>query len=34
MNLQLKDKIAVVCGSMQGIGKAKAIELLTAHIFQ
>lgn len=27
MNLQLKDKIAVVCGSTQGIGKATAIEL-------
>ena len=27
MNLQLKDKIAVVCGSTQGIGKASAIEL-------
>lgn len=27
MNLHLKDKIAVVCGSTQGIGKASAIEL-------
>jgi 3-oxoacyl-[acyl-carrier protein] reductase len=27
MNLQLKDKTAVVCGSTQGIGKATAIEL-------
>lgn len=27
MNLQLKDKTAVVCGSTQGIGKAAAIEL-------
>lgn len=27
MNLQLKDKVAVVCGSTQGIGKAAAIEL-------
>jgi 3-oxoacyl-[acyl-carrier protein] reductase len=27
MNLQLKDKIAVVCGSTQGIGKASAKEL-------
>lgn len=27
MNLQLKDKIAVVCGSTQGIGKATALEL-------
>ena len=26
MNLQLKDKIAVVCGSTHGIGKASAIE--------
>ena len=27
MNIQLKDKIAVVCGSTQGIGKATAQEL-------
>ena len=27
MNIQLKDKIAVVCGSTQGIGKATAREL-------
>ena len=27
MNLQLKNKIAVVCGSTQGIGKATAQEL-------
>ena len=27
MNLQLKDKVAVVCGSTQGIGKATAVEL-------
>ncbi len=27
MNIQLKDKIAVVCGSTQGIGKASAQEL-------
>jgi 3-oxoacyl-[acyl-carrier protein] reductase len=27
MNIQLKDKVAVVCGSTQGIGKAAALEL-------
>ena len=29
MNLSLKNKTALVCGSTQGIGKAAAIELAT-----
>ena len=29
MNLSLEGKIAVVCGSSQGIGKSAAIELAT-----
>ena len=27
MDIQLKDKVAVVCGSTQGIGKSTALEL-------